>query len=187
MALSQSSSSPAQSSAETLMLLQSPRKWTPRHLEVAKLKANEDVPAAGIVADYVPKDGDPEFEKLAELFCEPSREQLETTAYLGTLIGPNRNPLVRVFDDLPTLVEGCVTRNGWIFKQFIHNLIREIMNATEAGEKLLYIRNAKIPFEVPQLLAHGKFQSHGVIVKYNAEDGSISIPLAIFFSHQGAW
>lgn len=41
------------------MLLQRPSKWTPRHLEVAKLKATEDVPAAGIVPDYVPKDGDP--------------------------------------------------------------------------------------------------------------------------------
>lgn len=52
------------------MLLQRPSKWTPRHLEVANLKATEDVPAAEIVADYVPKDGDPG--SFALLLNEPS-------------------------------------------------------------------------------------------------------------------
>lgn len=43
---------------------------------------------------------------------------------------------------------------------------------TDSGEwKRLYIRNAEIPFKIPQRLSRGKFQMH---------DFSISIPLAIF-------
>jgi hypothetical protein len=41
------------------MLLQSPSSWMPRHLDTATQKATEDVPAVGIVVDYVLKDGNP--------------------------------------------------------------------------------------------------------------------------------
>lgn len=60
MASSQSRSSPQRASAaETLMLLQPPRKWTKKHLEVARVRMMLDVPPSGIVEDkFIPKDGD---------------------------------------------------------------------------------------------------------------------------------
>lgn len=40
------------------MLLEPPRKWTLKHLEVAKLKLLDNVFPAEIAGDFVPKDGD---------------------------------------------------------------------------------------------------------------------------------
>lgn len=41
------------------MLLQPPRKWTPKHLEVARVKVVQDVPPSGIVdGRFIPEDGD---------------------------------------------------------------------------------------------------------------------------------
>ena len=43
---------------EVRMLLEPPRKWTLKHLEVAKLKLLDNVFPAEIAGDFVPKDGD---------------------------------------------------------------------------------------------------------------------------------
>lgn len=48
----------APSLGEVRMLLESPRKWTLKHLEVAKLKLLDNVLPADIAGDFVPKDGD---------------------------------------------------------------------------------------------------------------------------------
>lgn len=59
------------SSAEVSMLLQSPRKWTPRHLKVARLRLNDNALLTAIAEDYVPRDvyaGLPLFTRLYRRF-----------------------------------------------------------------------------------------------------------------------
>lgn len=46
-------------SVDTLSLLQQPRKWMRKHLDVARLKAIQEAPASDVIpADYIPEDGD---------------------------------------------------------------------------------------------------------------------------------
>lgn len=102
---------PGSSSGDLALLLQKPRKWTHRHLEVAIVKINENTTAEELMGqEYVPLDGDPgmknpmahpsstsipldqlhklicfhpELERFAGMFCAPSREQLETGDVAG--------------------------------------------------------------------------------------------------------
>lgn len=46
------------SSADISALLQSPKKWTSKHLDLLRVKLIENVSAAKLLGDYAPKDGE---------------------------------------------------------------------------------------------------------------------------------
>lgn len=107
------------------MLLQPPRKWTLKHLEVARLKLVDNALPAEIAGDFfVPKDGDAgtspsnkilarktgyrvftcwlycniqEYENAISFFCEPSRQELEGAYILNAL--RRRKPFSLLFSE----------------------------------------------------------------------------------------
>lgn len=55
---------PGSSSGDLALLLQKPRKWTLKHLEVARVKTSENITAEELMGqEYVPLDGDPGMKK----------------------------------------------------------------------------------------------------------------------------
>lgn len=53
------------SSGDLALLLQKPRKWTNKHLEVARVKTIGNITAEGLMGqEYVPLDGDPGIKKF---------------------------------------------------------------------------------------------------------------------------
>ena len=69
------------------MLLQPPRKWTLKHLEVARLKLIDNALPAEIVGDFVPKDGDAGMSPSNRILA---RKKGLSSIYLLTLLQHTR-------------------------------------------------------------------------------------------------
>lgn len=145
------------SSANISVLLQSPKKWTPKHLDLLRVRLIEDVPAAELVGGYAPKDGNrgtytynrpafgdilcpwliiilpAEFEKVAALFCKPSREELD---WFVPLDNPSDNPFFLVFPLFRDLLKYDVDVCPPAFKDFLSSLVHRTMMMTDAAEGL---------------------------------------------------
>ena len=59
----------------------------------------------------------------------------------------------------------------------------QIENVLTIHRRLLH--RGSIPFEIPQLNFRGKTEGDGILIGYNEDDKSLSIPLAILSVSQG--
>ncbi|GAD94909.1 hypothetical protein PVAR5_3542 [Paecilomyces variotii No. 5] len=166
---------------KSVLLLQKTNRWTTRHLEIARVRVTRDVSAVELFEDLCPEDGEPEFENIADRLCGPSREELEKCADTMDLPADDKAEL---FEDIYTILREDVKKNHLFFKSWLKKLITEIFNQIlpESSRTYLYVdvhpRTTNLQIVVPQL-SRGYMKVDGVITKDNAEEGYITVPLAI--------
>jgi len=134
------------SSLDSSILLQRAKNWTARHLDVAKVKVIDNVSAEEMLgAEYVPSDGVPEFERVAGLFCEPSRESLEHGSF-DYYEGEDNQYFYAIFSWLYNMVEADVTESAYMFKNFLNLIMIQIMSMANPKRKLLVRDSFRVTF-----------------------------------------
>ncbi|OJJ33331.1 hypothetical protein ASPWEDRAFT_174740 [Aspergillus wentii DTO 134E9] len=178
--LNNHSESKVSSPGDLPLLLQKPRKWTYKHLEVARVKLSENVTTEELLGqDYVPVDGDPEFETFAKIFCAPTRKQLES-GDVRSFYHLHNGGLSSTFNRLWNIslydIESVV--NSGTLRSVLDDVIGQIILRTKARKRLHLLWEGTIPFEIPQLKFRGQTYADGTLMGYNKDDGGFNIPLA---------
>jgi hypothetical protein len=129
-------------------------------------------------AEYVPPDGDPEFERVAGLFCEPSRELLEH-GNPGYFEREDNQGFYAIFAWLCNMLEADATESAYVFKAFLNLIMVQIMVMANPKRKFINMLRSNVPYNIPQLNFRGKISGDEMFVGWNQEEGSISVPLII--------
>ncbi|PYI03973.1 hypothetical protein BO78DRAFT_409403 [Aspergillus sclerotiicarbonarius CBS 121057] len=153
------------------ILFQPPGKWTTEHLKALRLRRHHNSTIHDIVgADYVPKDGDEEFESLATEFAQPTEYELVNS--LTACPRYRRNIFSFVFNRLS---EAANSKAGFeASKLAVLALFERLLVNVEMKKHLKISYRQKIPFELAGI--RGALGCNGIII----ESSIPHFPLASF-------
>lgn len=140
----------------------------------------EDVTIEDLLGpEYVPVDGDREFEDIASVFCRLSREQ----AIYGDTREIRESPYYMRLSSFLDVLPGYATRHKLVDTYRGPNILRyavwAIMSLTTTGKDLSITILDKIAFEIPQLKIRGKLMGEASVFRFDTASNFVSVPLAM--------